>query len=258
MRAWLRSMIADPMVLVVAGSVAAMHAAALRVLTWGSRHSPVVRHLFVDVWGWLDFLGRVRGGEMPYVDFWKEYPVGAGLFYALLSPVLDPFKPYVLLTRHYRIMAGLELLIAVVVYLMARHRGRLVAWAAALLTSALPTALFIAPFRFEPVVVLLTLAGAALHLRGRRIAAAGVFSVATWVKWYPALFLLAQETGDFRKPGHEGQWRKSLAVFVATAAVMNGPFIVMGWMTTGSIHAWLAPYLFHQHRDLYDDTLIAV
>src|SRR2546423_4916839 len=93
MRAWLRSVAADPMVLVVAGSVAAFHAVALRLLTWGSRHSATVRHLFVDVWGWLDFLARVRDGEMPYVDFWKEYPVGAGLFFAPPSPRLAPLQP---------------------------------------------------------------------------------------------------------------------------------------------------------------------
>jgi hypothetical protein len=144
------------------------------------------------------------------------------------------------------------------VYLMTRHRGRLVAWLAALLTAALPTALFIAPFRFEPVVVLLTLAGTALHLRGRRIAAAAAFSVGTWVKWYPALFLLAQEAGDLGQPGHEGQWKKSLAVFVAIAVAFNAPFLVLGWTERGSVDAMIAPYRFHETRELYDDTLLAL
>ncbi len=258
MRAWLRSVFTDPICLVVAASVAAIHTGALRILVWGSRHSPAVRHLFVDVWNWLDFLARTREGQMPYVDFWKEYPVGAGLLYVALSPFLDPMKPFVTLTRHYRIMAFLELATAVGVYLMARHRGRLVAWAAALLAAALPTALFIAPFRFEPVVVFLTLVGAALHLRGRRLAAAAVFSVGTWLKWYPALFLIAQETGDFGRPGHEGQWKKSLAVFVAVGLAFNVPFLALGWVERHSVYAMIAPYLFHQTRELYDDTLIAV
>ena len=48
-----------------------------------------VKHIVADIWTWRRFWRQAQAGGIPYVDYTKEYPVGAGLIYWTMSPFLE-------------------------------------------------------------------------------------------------------------------------------------------------------------------------
>src|SRR5688572_15661229 len=112
----MRSAAWDPVLGLVILVVALLHQLTLRELLARAPGSETIRHMFVDVWGWLSFLDRVHAGQVPYVDFWREYPVGAGLIYALLGWNLGPAHHDVVLETHGRVMGGVAAAVAAGVY----------------------------------------------------------------------------------------------------------------------------------------------
>ncbi|MDZ4676222.1 MAG: hypothetical protein SGI74_01830, partial [Oligoflexia bacterium] len=53
-------------------------------------NTPWMSHMNVDLWGWLEFFKKSHEGLIPYVDYSKEYPVGAGLLYWIMSFFITP------------------------------------------------------------------------------------------------------------------------------------------------------------------------
>src|SRR5713226_1288292 len=63
-------------------------------------------HIYVDVWTWGEFFRHSQSQLIPYVDFSKEYPVGAGLLYWGLSRLLPAqYSSHQLLFGHAAFMA---------------------------------------------------------------------------------------------------------------------------------------------------------
>jgi hypothetical protein len=74
------------------------------------RHSTVAGHLKYDLETWREYLQHLRQGGIPYVDFPREYPVGAGAFYWLLSPLFHAYSEPHDIHMHCAVMSGIDVL----------------------------------------------------------------------------------------------------------------------------------------------------
>jgi len=235
-------------------------------------------HLLTDVAGWVPFWQAVRFNHLiPYVDMSREYPVAAGLLYAVMAPVLD-LRPDPNWLQVFPVQAlfmlPADLANVALVYACAHHFSpRRAPWLT-LVWTLTPTGLLLGPVRFESWVILCALGGYWFHLQKRPGLAALLWSLGCWFKWYPAFFLAAQEVRHLYLESLDGhgepsfdrllrfsahrQWLASTAIFLAVAAMVNGPFLALGLARHGSVEHWLAPYLFHAQRPLFWDTVLGV
>jgi len=222
---------------------------------WRSAWMP---HLVQDIVSWRRFLEQARLGLIPYVDFSKEYPVGGGLLYWLLARIVDPADIRGTVLAHALLMSAVDVANAGLFYRIAAGIDRRRALAAALVFALNPTSLVLGPVRYEGVVVTLVLLGYACHRLRRPLSAVLWWSVGCWLKWFPAFFIAAQEYRAFAVERIRWRWLKAGGVFLAVAAAVNLPFVVLAWHRHGSLEHWLWPYRFHATRPLYWDTLLGV
>jgi hypothetical protein len=222
---------------------------------WRSAWMP---HLVQDIVSWRPFLEQSRLGLVPYVDFSKEYPVGAGLLYWALARLVDPADIRGTVLLHALLMSAVDVANTGLFYRIAAGIDPRRARAAALFFALNPTALVLGPVRYEGVVVTLVLLGYACHRLRRPLGAVLCWSVGCWLKWFPAFFIAAQEYRSFVAERIRWRWLKAAAIFVAVAAVVNLPFMILAWRRHGSLENWLWPYRFHATRPLYWDTLLGV
>ena len=241
------------MLIVTAAAKAAMIGAG--AACWGSAWMP---HLVQDIVSWRPFLEQARQGLIPYVDFSKEYPVGAGALYWLLAQVVDPADTKGTVLVHALLMFAVDILNSVLFYRIAAGIDARRALVATLAFALNPTALVLGPVRYEGIVVTLVLLGYAAHGRGRPLAAVLSWSLGCWLKWFPAFFIAAQEYRALVVERALGRAFKAAAVFLAVAAAVNLPVIALAWYRHGSLEHWLWPYRFHATRPLYWDTLLGV
>jgi hypothetical protein len=241
-------------VLVVTATVKAA-VIALGAAFWASAWMP---HLVQDIVSWRPFLEQARRGLIPYVDFSKEYPVGGGMLYWLLSRVVDPADTKGTVLVHALFMSAVDVLNAGLFYRIAAGIERRRALMATLAFALNPTALVLGPVRYEGIVVTFVLLGYARHRSGRPLAAVLWWSLGSWLKWFPAFFIAAQEYRALVMERVLPRAVKAAAVFLAVAAAVNLPFIVLAWSRHGSLEHWLWPYRFHATRPLYWDTLLGV
>jgi hypothetical protein len=223
-------------------------------LLWDTAY---VSHMVQDLRTWHDFFVWVQSGLTPYVDFAKEYPVGAGLLYWALVPFVDPYSLRQTVLVHGVAMGAVDLVNVTVIHSMFRERNAARALAFTLAFSLNLTALVLGPLRFESVVVLFTLLGYRAASRGRSLGAAAWWSAGFWVKWAPAFFLAAQEWRLFIVARRRWHWLGAFAVFLGVGAALNGPFVLAAWHR-GALALFAAPWLFHVTRPLYWDTLLGV
>lgn len=216
-----------------------------------------VSHMVQDLRTWHDFFVWARAGLVPYVDFTKEYPVGAGLLYWMLVPFVDPENLRQTVLVHGLAMGAVDLVNVTVIYGLLRERNPSRALAFTLAFSLNVTALLLGPLRFESVLVLFTLLGYRAASRGRSLRAAAWWSLGFWVKWAPAFFLAAQEWKLWARARRRWHWAGAMAVFVGVAAALNGPFVAAAWRH-GGLALLAAPWRFHVTRPLYWDTLLGV
>ncbi len=219
--------------------------------------TPYVGHMVQDLRTWHDFFAWTREGRIPYVDFAKEYPVGAGLLYWALVPLLDPENLRRTVLVHGLLMGAVDLANVAILFPLLRRLDGNRALAFTLAFSLNLTALLLGPLRFESVVVLFTLLGCRAAARGGPLRAAAWWSVGFWVKWAPAFFLAAQEWRALVVDGKRWRWLKAAGVFGIVAVALNGPFVVAAWRHA-SLGLLLAPWRFHMARPLYWDTLLGV
>jgi hypothetical protein len=220
--------------------------------------SPWMPHLVQDIVSWRPFLEQARQGLVPYVDFSKEYPVGAGALYWLLAQIVDPGDTKGTVLVHAILMSLVDIANAGLFYRIAAAIDPRRALVATLAFALNPTALVLGPVRYEALVITLVLLGYAAHRRGRPLAAVAWWSLGCWLKWFPAFFIAAQEYRALVVERAVGRVLKAAALFLAVAAAVNLPFIALAWQRHGSLEHWLWPYRFHAIRPLYWDTLLGV
>ncbi|HUG54852.1 MAG TPA: glycosyltransferase family 87 protein, partial [Vicinamibacteria bacterium] len=217
-----------------------------------------VSHLVQDIRTWREFFLEAQAGGIPYVTFTKEYPVLGGLLYWLMSPFVRADDLRQTIAVHAAFMGVADLANAWLFYRLAREIAPRRALAATLVLSLNLTALVTAAVRYESWIVTFVLLGYMAHRRRRFLLATLCWSVGCGLKWYPAFFIAAQEWRLLVVERRRWHWLGAGAVFAATTAAINLPFALTTLRETGSIHNWLAPYLFHARRPLYWDTLLGV
>lgn len=179
---------------------------------------------FRDVHLYEGFARAIGDGQVPYRDFFMEYPPAA----------LAAFLPPELLGGHYN--AAFKALMALcgvaTIALVVRLLGRL--GASARHVAAATALLALSPLALGPISLntydafpaLLTVAALAALVGGADLAALGVLGFATTAKVYPlalvplALAFVWRASGRRRALG-------GLAVFAAVVAVVVTPFLVI-------------------------------
>ncbi len=219
--------------------------------------TPFVGHMVQDLRTWHDFFVKARSGLTPYVDFSKEYPVGAGVLYWALAPFVDPEDLRQTVFVHGLAMGAVDLVNTVLIYRLFRDKNPEQALVFTLLFSLNLTTLLLSPIRFESALVLFVLLGYGASTRGRSMRAVALWGVGFWMKWLPAFFIAAQEWRALIVDRARWRWPRAMAVFLAVALAMNGPFVWAAWRH-GSLAHLMAPWKFHMERPLYWDTLLGV
>src|SRR5688572_16942286 len=96
-------------------------AAALALLLTVFQPTYWFNHLILDVFTWRGFFADAHRGLIPYVDMSREYPVGAGLFYWMLSPVMDPDHGMGMLIAHGSVMLAADVVVAALAWACFRE-----------------------------------------------------------------------------------------------------------------------------------------
>jgi hypothetical protein len=216
-------------------------------------------YLCADVHPWAEVLQRTRSGQVPYVDFPREYPVGIGTLFWGLGRLFGAHGFADVLRLHVALALACDLICAALLYVAARTHGRTIATGVAVAALWWPSALVLSPFRYESVVGVTLLGGYLAYRRGAWAWSAGIWSLGIALKWYPAIALAIQELRAISEPGY---FRRRLPrVLLAAGAVqlaVNGPYLVAALVAHGNVDAWLATYSFHAQRPLSPDTILGV
>ncbi|MCC6277126.1 MAG: hypothetical protein IT289_04325 [Oligoflexia bacterium] len=226
----------------------------LRLGPWSAQ--PWVGHIHVDLWGWIDFLSKSQQGLTPYVHFTKEYPVGAGLLYWLMSFFFTISPQNNLVLVHGITMALFDILNGYLFTKLCWSIAPRRTLAAALVFSLNPTSLILSPVRYESAVVLTVLLGAlSLTKKSRDDGAPLFWGLGASMKWYPIFFWASAEYRKFFESRKIKPLFRSAMIFVAIWFAVNLPVMVKNLMTSGSLQNWWHTYSFHIHRPLYWDTI---
>lgn len=241
----------------------AVLACALLKTVWVVLYTQVFRdtrwywHMKYDVSTWRDFFASLRAGGIPYVDFPREYPVGAGAFFWLISPLFSAVSERHEIRVHCIVMSAIDVFNAALFYPLARAvSARRALWGTILFSSTL-TGLVLSPMRFESVLVTTLLIGYGLHRRGHNVPAAALFSLGATLKWFPAFLFAAQEWKTFLG-GRRDRWWRSILAFIGVQVLANAPFVIASWLAHRNIKAWTQTYLYHVDRPLSVDTIAGV
>src|ERR1039457_2906787 len=225
-------------------------------------------HTFVDIWGWSDFIGKVNQGFIPFVDFSKEYPTGAGAIFWLMAKLIpDPNSSDSILRFHITFMSLFDILNTCLIYIILEKIAPKRALWLSILFLLLPTGLLLSPMRFESVVMTPVLLGYYFRLKENHRMSVVFWSIGAMLKWYPLLFIMAQSLAGFtainkQAGGSKREWAvqalKDFMIFAAVALITNVPFILGDLIRHRNIENWWATYAFHLNRPLYWDTLFGV
>jgi hypothetical protein len=247
-------------VLALAAVTLLSRAVATALLCFGfSRYNRIAFDLAGDVGNWFMFIFDSRYFGTPYIELRREYPVGAGLLYMLLTPVWKfvETEPWEFLAWHGALMAVADVANTVLFYDLVRRVSPQRAVALTLLFALNLTALVLSPVRYESWMVTTVLVGLREARRGRLVATAVALSLGAWLKWFPLLLVPAAKTESDRVSTRHG-WPDVVVVFALVSFALNVPFMLVGWERTGGIDGWLATYRFHMNRELYPDTVLGV
>lgn len=212
-----------------------------------------------DVEHWQTFWRTLQEGQIPYVDFTREYPVGATLFYASLYPFFSTLTSVAdkvsAVGLHGVIFSLIDIanffLLFKVLNVFKVKRALIYAIAFFLL----PTALVMSPFRFDNVVVMSILLGLWAHAEGRIVLRDIAWSLGCWLKWYPIVLIGTYGISQLvRKRDWKAFWKTS-ATFIVITILINGPFLAMSMSKYGNIDQWIATYTFHSKREAAFDSL---
>ena len=214
-------------------------------------------HTWIDVAAWLPFFEQCQAGSIPYVDFSREYPVGAGTLYCAMGLTLSEavWRSEVLVV-HGLWVAGFEALNALLLYRILKPLGERRAFWFTLGFLVVPTAVLLATVRFESILATAILAGLYFHRQGRPYLATLCWSLGCLLKWIPAFFVIAQAYRAHFVEGRRGHWWRSGGLLLLVFALGNLPFVLLGLVKHGDVTHWWSTYWFHISRPLFWDTLL--
>lgn len=217
-------------------------------------------HTVADIWTWVEFWQGAKQGGIPYVDYTKEYAVGAGLLYWIMSPFIDITEGRwkILLLGHAVFIACADVVNAGLMYLILQEIAPKRSVFLTVLFVLTPTALILTPVRFESYIITTVLIGYWFHRHDKPIWATFFWSLGCWIKWFPSFFIAAQEVRALLIEKKKYQWLKSLAVFLGVALAMNLPILILTLLKNGNWDKWWLPYAFHASRGLSWDTMLGV
>lgn len=206
-----------------------------------------------DLNGWIDFLSKTEKGQIPYIDFSREYPPIAGFFFYFLRGVL-PYHDFTSFAHfHAYLFTSIDCINTVIFALILKRMQVTRIYLPLLLFSLNLTTLILSPFRFEALLVLTILPGIYFLVIERIYLAAFVWGFGFNVKWFTAFLLLILVRRYFHCV------KKVIllcASFVLPIALVN---IVLGFLVVQHGHSLsilLDPIKFHLDRALYWDTMI--
>jgi hypothetical protein len=128
-----------------------------------------INHILVDISSWWHGMQPLAKGQIPYVDFSREYPVGAGLCYWGLWK-LFLFKDFSeFLYTHVIFIIFLNYFVVLGVYFVLEKINSSRSLLYSLFYLLFPVAFFVGPTRFEPVVMLFVIWGYYFHLKDNDI-----------------------------------------------------------------------------------------
>lgn len=221
---------------------------------------PWVGHIINDIWLWIDPWRLGQEGKVPYVDFTREYPVGAGLLYWLMTPFIDLTEGNwkSILFTHSLFMAIADVVNGGILYIILAKINPARAWWLSLLFLLTPTALLLTPMRFESYLVTPILLGYLCYQNQKPLWATFWWSLGCWLKFFPVFFIIAQELRTYLIEKKRNQWYKAIAIFVGVALMINLPLIFLCILKNGNLDNWLHPYRFWANRSITFDTVLGV
>ncbi len=231
-------------------------------------HNEWLGHVIGDMWYWVGFWQKTQGlwkdalGQklIPYVDFDYGYPTLNGILYWFMGNFMDlsegRWKSIML--NHGIFMAIADVVNAGLVYIILKEINPQRAFLLTGIFVMSLTGLVLSPFRYEAYVITFALVGYILHRQDKPLWAVVVWSLGCWLKWYPAIFILAAELRAFTVDKNRDRWWKSLIIFLGIAIVCNAPFMIGSIAKTGSLNNWLGTYTIHVNRGISMDTVLGV
>ena len=215
-------------------------------------------HIYADIWPWRDFLLNCAKGELPYIDFSREYPLFTGYFYWLLQPFLPTANSDIFLRNYAVISMFIDVLVAYLFALVLQKFGSKKILLPVSLLLLCPTSLFLSPFRFENLLLVFVLLGYIAHLNNRPLLSSFIWGIGFNVKWFPAFIVLARDYKRWREGESLSKITSSILVFFVTVLAPNLLCAAVSYIKLGNINNIIAPMLFHIHRPLYWDTVLGV
>ena len=180
---------------------------------------------FRDVHLYQGFADAVFDGRVPYRDFFMEYPPGA--LAVFLPPAAFGSSHYNAAFKCLMALCGVATLLLVASLLVQLGVSTTRLWVAVLLLALSPLALGpISLNTYDAWPALLTLAGLALLLAGRDVAAFALLGAAFAAKVYPVVLVPPAAIFVWRTHGRELAVR-ALVAFAAVAALFVVPFLVL-------------------------------
>lgn len=179
-----------------------------------------------DVGRYREFAGRMLDGELPYRDFYMEYPPGAAPFF-VAPHALGGEDEYNRSFKLLATLAGVAVLLGVTVALQLL-RAELPRWLAALgLVAVTPVALgAVVLNRYDLWPTLLLVLGLGALLAGRVGLSFGLLAAGTAVKIFPAVIVPVAAVHVLRTYGRRAAVR-GLAVFAAVGLVLVLPLAAL-------------------------------
>lgn len=180
-----------------------------------------------DLGRYREFAGRMLEGELPYRDFYMEYPPGAAPVF-VAARALGGADGYNLAFKLLAVLAGIGVL-AGVALVLGRLRASGARRAAAFgLVAVMPAALgAVVLNRYDLWPVLLLVLGLAAILHARDRLGFGLLAAGAAVKIFPAVVLPVAALHVYRTRGRAALQR-ALAVFAAVGFLLVAPLALVG------------------------------
>ena len=178
-----------------------------------------------DVGRYNEFATQMLNGELPYRDFYMEYPPGAAPFF--LAPALLPGDDYNLAFKLLVIAAGLGIVVAlaaVLALLRASRRQTVIALGLAAVTPVALGAVVLNRYDVWPVLLVVLALLALLAERDRL--GFGLLAAGTAIKLFPAVLVPLAALHVYRTRGRQALIG-SLAVFVAVFFLLVVPLAAL-------------------------------
>ena len=178
-----------------------------------------------DVHLYGEFAHSVFAGQVPYRDFFMEYPPGA--LAVFLPPQAFGTSHYNAAFKALMALCGAATIVVLALLLLRFGATRVRLWTALLLFALSPVALGpISLNTYDAWPALLTVAALALVVFAWPVAAFGVLGLAFAAKVYPVVLVPPALVYVWRTAGRRAAlW--SLAAFAAVAAVIVLPFLAL-------------------------------